>query len=104
MAIFSFFKTPKPKQFNFKPRHYDAKKEKLQEIIDRHKDESKTDPDAMKSRISYGFQNKGRVDKSYESNIRRKSNRRLLLILVVLVLLSFLLLSKYSPEIINLIE
>ena len=104
MALFSFFSSPKPKQFNFKPRYYDEKKEKLQEIIDRHKDEARIDPDAMKSRISYGIQNRGRVDKSYESSIRSKSNRRLLIVLVVLVLLSFLLLSKFSPEIINLIE
>ncbi len=104
MAIFSFFKSPKPKQFNFKPRYYDANKERLKEVLSRHENASESDPDAMKSRISMGFKAKGGFDRSYESKIRRKSNRTLLLVLVVLVLLSFLLLSRYLPEIVKLVE
>ncbi|GLR17911.1 hypothetical protein [Portibacter lacus] len=104
MAIFSFFNTQKPKQFNFKPRHYDERKERIDEIISRNKEEAISDPDAMKSRIKHGFQTRGSVDRSYESNIRKRSNRTLLITMVVLVLLSFLLLSTYLPEILKLVE
>lgn len=104
MAIFSFFNTQKPKQFNFKPRHYDERQEKLDEIIARNKQENISDPDAMKSRIKAGFQTRGAVDRSYESSIRRRSNRTLLITMIVLVVLSFLLLSTFLPEIISLVE
>lgn len=104
MAIFSFFKTQKPKQFNFKPRFYDERQEKINEIIARNEDENISNPDAMKSRIKAGFKTRGSVDRSYESNIRRKSNRTLLMTLVILVVLSFLLLSRFLPEILKLVE
>lgn len=104
MAIFSFFKSQKPKSFNFKPRYYDAKKERLKEVMERHKDGAVSDPDAMKSRISHGFKTRGAVDRSYESNIRKKSNRTLLIVLITLFILSYLLLSQYSGDIIKFVE
>lgn len=104
MAIFSFFNSQKPKQFNFKPRHYDERQEKIDEIIARNKAENISDPESMKSRIKAGFQTRGSVDRSYESNIRRRSNRTLLITMVVLVLLSILLLSTFLPEILKLVE
>lgn len=33
MALFSFFRSERPKQFNFTPRYYDERKEALQERI-----------------------------------------------------------------------
>ena len=33
MAILSFFRTSKHKRFDYKPLYYDARKEKLQEIL-----------------------------------------------------------------------
>lgn len=104
MAIFSFFKTQKPKQFNFKPRHYDERQERINEILERNKAENVSDADSMKSRIRAGFQSRGVIDRRYESRARRKSNRTLLITMVVLVLLSFLLLSTFSPEILKLVE
>jgi len=104
MAIFSFFKSQKPKQFNFIPRHYDERQEKIDEIMARNKEENISQPEAMKSRIQAGFKTRGSVDRSYESNIRRRSNRTLLITMVVLVLLSFLLLSIYLPDILKLVE
>lgn len=104
MAIFSFFKSQKPKEFNFKPRYYDAKKERLKEVMARHKESATSDPDAMKSRITHGFKTRGMTDRSYETNIRKKSNRRLLLVLVTLFVLSYLLLSRYSSDIIKFVE
>lgn len=104
MAIFSFFNTQKPKQFNFKPRHYDERKEKIDEILARNKAENISNPDAMKSRIKAGFQSRGAIDRRYESNARRKSNRTLLVTMVVLVLISFLLLSTFLPDILKLVE
>jgi len=104
MAIFSFFKTQKPKQFNFKPRHYDERQERIDEIMERNKTENRSDPEAMKSRIQAGFQTRGAVDRSYESKIRRKSNKTLVITMVVLLLLSFLLLNTYLPDLIKLVE
>ncbi len=104
MAIFSFFKMPKPKQFNFKPRYYDANKERINEIMKRHSDDNKSNPEAMKSRISQGFVRRGLAEKRYESNIRKRSNRTLLIVFVALVLISYLLLSKYSSVLVKLVE
>ena len=104
MAIFSFFRSQKPKQFNFKPRFYDERQEKVNEIIERNKAENLSDAEAMKSRIKAGFKTRGIIDKSYESNARRKSNRTLLVTMVVLILLTFLLLSNFLPEIVKLVE
>lgn len=104
MALFSFFKTKKPKRFNFIPRYYDAKKERLQEIIDRHKEDSKDNPEAMKSRIKHGFQTRGLVDFGYESRLRKKSNRTLLIVMVSLFVITYLLLSKYSTDIISVVK
>ena len=104
MAIFSFFKRPKPKSFNFKPRYYDPDKERISEILDRNKDENIANPEAMKSRISQGFKRKGMVDARYASKQRRKSNYTLLLTLVLLIVLSFVLFSRYLPILVNMVE
>ena len=104
MALFSFFKSPKPKQFGFKPRFYNEGEERRKELLERYSTENKENPDAMKARISSGFKSRGAVDRSYESNIRRKSNRRLLIILIVLFLAAYLLLSEYLPDILKLVE
>lgn len=104
MAIFSFFKSQKPKSFNFKPRYYDAKKERLQEALKRNEEGKRSDPDAMKSRIQHGFKTKGVVSSNYESNLRKKSNRTLLIVLITLFLLSYLLLSRYSMDIVKFVQ
>lgn len=104
MAIFSFFKTPKPKKFNFKPRYYDANKERINEIMERYANKDDAQPEAMKTRISQGFRSKGLSDRRYESKIRRKSNRTLLIVLVALALISFLLLSKYSTVLVEMVQ
>ena len=104
MAIFSFFRSQKPKQFNFKPRYYDERKEKIDEIIERNKSENVSDAEAMKSRIKAGFKTRGIIDRNFESDARRKSNRTLFITMVVLILLTYLLLSNFLPDIIKLVD
>ena len=88
--ISSFFKTRKPKQFNFSARYYDEGKEELKERYQRIKGE-------MEGKSHYS--GSGKVDfksqwiqRKKTSHFESKSNLRLLLIFVLLCAISYFLL------------
>lgn len=82
MKIF-FVKTPKPKQFHFKPRYYDKKKEELKQrkmelgIIDK---DTKGDPEL---RLRTEINRKWRNDKR---SSRKSADLQRLIIFAVIVL------------------
>jgi len=99
--MFKFLKmgrTARNRSFNYIPRYYDERKERLEAILDKHAD--RTDADRMKARISAG-------------NMRMKSNRggmthreqskamfvRVLLILLALTTIAYYLVGIYLPSI-----
>jgi hypothetical protein len=93
MALPSFFKTQQPRSFNFMPRYYNERKEKLQERVKNIELElgvKKTDIN-YKSSIGRGSM-RGYIDKN--RSIRKKSNIRLFIILGSLLLLVYLLLYR----------
>lgn len=99
MALMSFFKRPQHQRFEYKPRHYDPKKEDLEKRLRLAKRAKDGDPDAIKERISTGFRRKHQAKKgSYNSGAFR-TNMLLLVIIGVLIGLTFLILTVYLPRI-----
>lgn len=88
--ISSFFKTKKPKRFDFKARYYDEDKEEMEERYARIRSEVKGSEAAGGYRRA-DFKSqwaKGKKTTTFE----RKSNLRLILIFVILCALSYILL------------
>ena len=91
MAIPSFFRQNKPREFNFIPRHYDADKEKREERLKRIKaemgikddDEGKDYvPRIQKGSMTNYFQQK-------KQRVQKWTLIRLVVILLVLILISY---------------
>lgn len=105
MAIFNFFKVPRHRKYNYIPRYWDPDKEereaRLREL-DRISDPN--DIEAMKSRISSGLKRKTRVSSSYRKKQMMRSNLILAGTILGLILLSFILITRYLPSILEALE
>jgi len=84
MAI-SFFKTPKNKQYSYKPVFYDAKKEEREK---RHKSAVESNPDDLETGLRERMHTRWR--RGTGTRERKASNQRLIIIIVVIVLLGYL--------------
>ena len=90
MALPSFFKINKHKEFNFIPRYYDQQKEKLEKRIKSIEQEMGVKegeayrPTIRKGQMSNYFNRK-------KGKAQKQSNIRLIIILMVLFLISFFL-------------
>ena len=90
MAIPSFFRTHKPKQFNYIPRYYDEQKEQLEERIrdiEREmcvKDGKAYIPTIRKGQMGNYFRRKQR-------KTQQQSTIRLIIIIIILCLISYYL-------------
>lgn len=97
MALLNIFRTPKPRQFEYKPRYYDADKEEREERIRNAQLQGAVDmsEEAMKARIKQGFR-QGRipVDRGYRRRHVRRSNRLVIAIVVVLTVFALYFFSQ----------
>jgi len=90
MALPSFFKINKHKEFNFIPRYYDQQKEKLEKRIKSIEQEMGAKegeayrPTIRKGQMSNYFNRK-------KGKAQKQSNIRLIIILLVLFLISYFL-------------
>jgi hypothetical protein len=87
----TFFKTPRPKEFNYIPRYYDERKEEMEERKKRIEQELGLNKGKdYKHGITRGAMTRRMTE-------RRKSNRssviRLLVIIAILLILTYYLLS-----------
>jgi len=103
MALFSFFKTPRHQRFEYKPRYYDPQKEKVEQILKNVRGEGSSDTELAKTRIASAFQRRSKSHSSTKQSMRR-SNILLLAIIIVLFGVTYLLLTVYLPEFIDLFE
>ena len=87
--ISSFFKTRKPKQFNFSARYYDANKEELKERYDRIKGEMEGASREAGRHVDFKAQWNQRKN---TSNFEKKSNFRLIIIVAILCFFFYYLL------------
>ena len=90
MSIPSFFRTPKPKPFNYIPRYYDEHKEELEERIRNIEREMGVKegelyrPTIRKGQMSNYFRRK-------QKRMQKHSNIRLVIIILILLLISYFL-------------
>ena len=93
MGLPSFFKIPEHRTFNFIPRYYDERKEKLQERIKAIEKEmgKKNEERSYQTKITRGSM-RGYIDKTHAA--QKKSNIRLLIILGILAFLVYLLMFR----------
>jgi len=78
-----FFKTPKPKQFEYKPRYYDEEAERKEKRRKEIEDAGKGDTSFMKSEIDRRWR---RIDKKNRGKAR---GINLLIYLVIIALLVY---------------
>lgn len=92
MGMITFFKTPKPRAFDYTPRYYDARKEALREREKQIKQEMGV-TDENEPRVSLI---KGQMRRQYEMKKQGRMNRgsgmRLVVIFALLCLLAYYLL------------
>jgi hypothetical protein len=92
----SFFHTPKPKHFNFKPRFYDPVKEDFELREQRIKEELGIDTDKTadkrthRDRIKGSFRSQGKTPSKATDEARRSQNIRLILMIVIFALIFYL--------------
>ena len=92
----SFFHTPKPKHFNFRPRFYDPDKEDLELREQKIKEElgiateKKYDGTSHRDRIRGSFRNQGRTQSKTSEEARRAQNTRLILMIIIFALIFYL--------------
>lgn len=86
----SIFRTKKPKQFNFEPRYYDERKEKMKERYDRisremdHTNSDQTRSENFKSKLRENWGN------SYSRNrAGSQMNKRVIIYIIVLFALTY---------------
>ena len=87
------FKQPKPRRFEYKPRFYDERKERLQarvEAIRREteNEEGASSPEVLRSRMQSAWRSDER------RSAVRKSNRSVFIIAGLLVIIAYLLLRQ----------
>ncbi len=104
MALKFFTRTPKHQQFEYKPRFWNPDREELQDRLKQAREQDNNDPEGMKRRISNGMRRNYKADAELKSQLQHKANMRLLIILVVLCFMTYMFLSVYLPDIINMVE
>jgi hypothetical protein len=91
MGMISLFRTPRPKQYEYKPIFYDPRKEALKKREQQLKQELGL-ADENTPRVSMI---RGQIRRQYEGKIRGKGNRatnlRLVVIFIILCLIAYYL-------------
>jgi cytochrome c-type biogenesis protein CcmH/NrfG len=89
MGMITFFKTPKPKRFEYTPQYYDARKEALQEREKQIKQEmGLADDDAQRVSLIRG-QMRRQYEQKMKGRINKGSSLRLVVIFIILCLLAY---------------
>jgi hypothetical protein len=87
------FKQPKPRRFEYKPRFYDERKERLQARVEAIRKETENEQGASGGEVL-----RSRMQSAWRSDDRksavRKSNRSVLIIAGLLVIIAYLLLRQ----------
>lgn len=104
MALFSIFKTPSHRRFDYNPRFWDKEKEELEKRLKAAK-KNVTDTELVKARISDSFRRRSGIslNTGYRQSQVRKSNIRLVLTLFVLLFIGYAVFIKFLPKIIALL-
>lgn len=88
-----FMKVNRHRKFNFKPRFYDERKERIEKLKEAYSDNSNSTPEERELQLRERIQTNWKANKSY-SNKTRASNLRLIIILAALILVAYLILGN----------
>lgn len=88
MGIFNF-NAPRPRQFNYQPRYYDERKERLQNMIAEAKAE-KEGRQAAGHGLQPGFLRQAQQQSRRTSRLKRNSSMRLMLTMGILTFLFYM--------------
>jgi len=88
MMKFFSFKTEKPKQFEYKPRHYDEKQESIEQLRrEMGRSDGQNSTDRMRARMQYEWNRK----KERQRRQRNSTMRLFILVGIVVLILWFML-------------
>lgn len=96
---FSLFKTPKPRQFNYKPLYFDPAKEDLMQRVNAIKKQQETEQgiaeeeDAVvrKARMSKAFENRrSNIHLDFSQKHARQQRIRIMIIVSILAAIAYL--------------
>jgi len=90
----SLFKTQKPKAYNYKPRYYDERKERLEAL--RKSKESRSDEEYVKGYRPKGFKDNWKAARKSSDN--KNSRLRFIVILILLLLFAWYALKEIKLE------
>ncbi|HLV62013.1 hypothetical protein [Galbibacter sp.] len=94
MRLPSLFKTQKPKAFNYKPRYYDERKERLEALKNRK--ESRSDEEYFQGYRPKGFKDNWKATR--KSSADKNSRLRFIVILILLLLFAWYALKEIKLE------
>lgn len=77
MAIFQFFRREKPRRFDHRPRYYDERKERIQNMM--------ADPDEIKTGESYRAHLRRGWSKRRKTRVTSGSTLRVIALVIILV-------------------
>ena len=92
------FNVPVHQKFNYKPMHYDPRKEELEDRLRTLAELQRDDIAGAKSRISSGIRSGYLADQTYRQQQIRRSNLVIVGVVIMLLVLGYLLLNVYLPE------
>lgn len=104
MALFNFFKTPQNQRFQYRPQHWDPEKEKRKQRLEYLESIKGDSAEAVKNRLQGGFKRGLVSDSEVRSRMVARSNKLLLLIIVILICLSYVFLTVYLPDILEVLR
>lgn len=97
MALLRFFRVPKHRKFDYKPRHWDPEKEEMDERLKRIDEIQRNGVSASKARISGSFRKSYKGNSEYRKSQVVRSNLILFGVIFILVLLSAFFLREFLP-------
>jgi hypothetical protein len=104
MALLRFLKLPEHQQYDYKPRFWDPQKEELEERLKRIDEIQDGGTAGARARISGGFRRGYNMDSKVRSRQVMRSNLMLIGVVVALVVLSYLMISVYLPQIVEMLN
>lgn len=87
-----------PKVFGYKPLYYDADQEELEKRIQARKEQGVSAGDAMKFRMRQDFNRHKRGQVAQQRSYSKRSSFRLLLIIIALSIMSYFVLERWLPD------
>lgn len=99
-----FMKVNKTKQFDYTPRYYDARKERIRNMQKAYDEDSESTPTEQQARLREKMQSAWNIESSYTKQ-SRSANIRLIIILAALLVATYFILDYvdiFAAEVIDL--